>query len=111
MVLDTILQKDMKPKATFFDSYGRGIHAANRLLPYKKLVKILERISLSLPIQFNKICYQLSTNDYKCGHLSLYFLLLRSRGFDLQTISKHKFGSKKHWNAIEPMIENLLSSK
>ena len=109
MCLDTITHKSSKPKAVLFDSYGRGINANTHILPYKNFVKKLKKISLDLEVECNQNIYQIGANNFCCGHLCTYFLLLRARGYTLKDISNGMFGSKKCWKSIEFMIENLIS--
>ena len=100
MTVDTIKTGKMShcKKAVFFDSYGRS-------MKHLALIKKMQKTGFN--VEFNHKRYQ--WNNQNCAYFSIYFLLLRSRKHSLKTISKGKFGCTKHsWNAIRPMIENLL---
>ena len=101
MTLDTIVTGKSslhRKKATFFDSYARNMKNL-------ALVKKVKKLGFLLECNANR--YQ--WNNHNCAYFVLYFLLLRSRKHTLKTISKGKFGAdKRFWNAIPPMIQNLL---
>ena len=93
--IDTISPK----KTVFFDSYGRLSS-----LPYVRLKQILKKTD---NLQYNTIQYQQKSTI--CSHLTLYFLLLRARGYSLTDIQRDKFSTvENNLIAIPEIIESLL---
>ena len=102
MTIDTISRQ----KITFFDSFGRF-----EQLPYPHLKRALlnNARTQKRKLVTNNIDYQLPETTI-CGHLSIYFLLLRARGFSLEQIQKKKLSLNQYENliAVPEIIEGLL---
>ena len=100
--IDTITSNSI----VFFDSFGQF-----ESLRYKKLIKILKQNSKTrkVNLEANNIQYQPRQTTI-CGHLSLYFVLLRARGHTLEEIQKNKFSKNLAENitAIPILIESLF---
>ena len=97
LTIDTI----SRGKITFFDSYGRF-----ETLKYPRLKRIIKKSSIKR-FEANSVKYQ--GDSTICSHLSLYFLLLRARGFTLTQIQRDKFSSiHNNLIAIPAIIESLL---
>ena len=97
LTIDTI----SRGKITFFDSYGRF-----ETLKYPRLKRIIKKSSIKR-FEANSVKYQ--GDSTICPHLSLYFLLLRARGFTLTQIQRDKFSSiHNNLITIPAIIESLL---
>ena len=97
----------MGAQITVFDSYGRF----NKTFPPSHIHNIInayvEKNQASLYI--NQKAYQAS-NTFICSHLSIYFILQRSRGHSLKCIQKNKFGDgNKFLSFLVPEIIECLS--
>ena len=101
-VIDTLSPNSI----VFFDSFGQF-----ETLRYKKLIRILKQNSMQKKtnLKVNNIQFQPRQTTI-CGHLSLYFALLRARGYTLAEIQKKKFSKNLTENiiAIPILIESLL---
>ena len=90
----------------FYDSFGRFAH-----LPYPRVKNILERVSRTLKRQLvvNTVVHQ-NKNSSVCAYYSLFWLLLRARGYSMKEILKTKFSrdSFKNLSAIPAIIQGLL---
>ena len=109
--IDTIQKKSNQiPVLTVFDSYGRF----NADFPPSRIRRIIlsycKRRKASL--HFNNRCYQ-PPRTMICSHLTLYFLLQRSRGHGLSRIQKLKFciNQGKLSFLIPKMINGLIPQK
>ena len=102
LTIDTISPKTI----TFFDSYGRY-----KTLKYRRLKRIIEAYALDNRLIVNFKQYQ-APGTTICSHLSLYFLLLRARGYSLKAIQRDKFSNiDNNLLAIPAIIEGLLPAK
>ena len=97
--IDTITPK----KVTFFDSYGRFAS-----LPYTRLKQIVKKYADNHHFEANTFRYQDGKSTI-CAHLTIYFLLLRARGYTLTDIQRDKFSTiENNLIAIPSIIESLL---
>ena len=104
LALDSIVSKrERKNQLTFFDSYGRNVTNLNN----KDLVQKLGIASFKTGIRCNTRRYQQPRTKH-CAHFSIFFLLLRARGYSPSLIHKEKFGRKQCWSVIPCMINHLL---
>ena len=102
LTIDTISDKVV----TFFDSYGRF-----KTLKYPRIKRVIRAAGNNNRLDVNLHKYQ-ATGTTICAHLSLYFLLLRARGYSLKAIQRDKFSNiRDNLIAIPAIIEALLPTK
>ena len=84
--LDTISMKKGKDSTIFFyDSYGRNEKELSR---YKSLTNRLKHYAKRIKVEYNQVCHQ-KKNEMNCAHYTIFYLLLRCRGYDFKKINMH----------------------
>ena len=104
MVLDSLSSSKKALKICFFDSYGRKF-------PIPQIKNIIEYNINSCGALFcyNHVKFQASRSVI-CADLCLFFILWRSRGYNLKSIQTTKFydSLKKNLERIPLIIDKLL---
>ena len=108
--IDTIRNDQKRPQVTLFDSYGRFSND----FPPSRICKIIKRYAKNhkASIFINRKLYQLEDAPI-CSHLSIYFILQRSRGHTLKCIHKNKLneGEREMLLFVPKIVECLLPFK